>query len=235
MERGRLVIWDFDGTLAHRPGFWSSCVIEVLDDLQPGHGVTREQIATGLRNGFPWDAWQDGHAHLTDDEAWWEPVEQLMAGAARSAGIATEQAKAAARAARVRFIDGAFSWQIYDDAHSALDRLSAAGWRHAVLSNHVPELGALVEQLGLRRHFDHVHTSARIGYEKPHPQAFAIALRASGNPPVAWMIGDNPHADVEGAERAGLPGILVHREPMAVARQADTLTAAAELILSEAP
>jgi len=231
---GRLVIWDFDGTLAHRPGFWSGCMVEVLDELQPGHGVTREQISAGLRNGFPWHTWERAHTDL-DDEEWWRPVEQMMAGAARGAGLSREQAAAAASATRRRFIDVGHGWQVYEDAHSALERLSAAGWRHSILSNHVPELAQLVEGLDLHRHFDHVHTSARTGYEKPHPRAFAIALEAGGHPDEVWMVGDNPHADIEGAEGVGLPAILVHREQLPVTRQAATLLGAAELILAQRP
>ena len=26
-----LVVFDFDGTLAHRPGMWSQCLLDVLD------------------------------------------------------------------------------------------------------------------------------------------------------------------------------------------------------------
>jgi len=67
----------------------------------------------------------------------------------------------------------------------------------------------LVSGLGLGSHLDHVVTSARIGYEKPHPGAFRAALRICGNPTNVWMVGDNPIADIEGAEAIGLRAILV--------------------------
>ena len=35
-----MVMWDFDGTLAQRPGLWGACVIEVLDEAEPDHGVS---------------------------------------------------------------------------------------------------------------------------------------------------------------------------------------------------
>src|SRR5437588_9596124 len=31
-------LWDFDGTLAERPGMWGGCMLEVLDDHEPNHG-----------------------------------------------------------------------------------------------------------------------------------------------------------------------------------------------------
>ncbi len=77
-----------------------------------------------------------------------------------------------------------------------------------IVSNHVPELPALVSQLGLANHVDAVLTSAEHGYEKPHPGAFRIALRAAGAPTSVWMVGDNPIADIAGAAQVGVPGVL---------------------------
>ena len=59
--------------------------------------------------------------------------------------------------------------------------------------------------------FDHVTNSAVIGYEKPHPEIFRLALEAAGNPTSAWMVGDNVTADILGAEQAGISGILVRK------------------------
>ncbi len=41
---------------------------------------------------------------------------------------------------RARFVDHTVSWELFDDTLPALDQLSADGWSHVVLSNHVPEL-----------------------------------------------------------------------------------------------
>jgi FMN phosphatase YigB (HAD superfamily) len=54
-----------------------------------------------------------------------------------------------------------------------------------------------------------VVTSAAVGVEKPHPLIFRTALDAAGTPTHAWMIGDNPVADVAGAAKLGIPGVLV--------------------------
>ena len=99
-----------------------------------------------------------------------------------------------------------------------------------VLSNHVPELEDIVTGVGLRGHFEAVLTSALMGYEKPHPEAFRMALREAGSPEQVWMVGDNPVADVQGAESLGIPAILVHSDGPA-ARRAPDLLAAAEMIL----
>lgn len=48
-----LVLWDFDGTLAERPGMWRGCVVETLDAEDPGHSVAPETLIPSLRDGFP--------------------------------------------------------------------------------------------------------------------------------------------------------------------------------------
>jgi putative hydrolase of the HAD superfamily len=84
----------------------------------------------------------------------------------------------------------------------------------------VPELPALVGALGLEDLIDGVYTSAAIGYDKPHPEAFRHALRESGDPARRWMVGDNPVADVKGAQALGIPALLIRTaggEPDALA------------------
>ena len=66
-------------------------------------------------------------------------------------------------------------------------------------------------------------TSATTGYEKPHSEAYAVARRAAGNPDTLWMVGDNPEADVMGAERCGIPAILARSKTSAANRIATDL------------
>lgn len=63
--------------------------------------------------------------------------------------------------------------------------------------------------LGLDGHITQIFNSAQSGYEKPHPRAFDGVLEAVTGADAAWMVGDNPKADVRGAEAVGLPAILV--------------------------
>jgi len=203
------ILWDFDGTLARRDGMWAGCLVEVLDEQEPGHGLQREDFRPALRNGFPWHRPDVPHPELDTADAWWAPIEVLLANAYTGAGYDGERARALARLARARYPDPAHSWHLFDDTLPVLEELRAAGFRHVVLSNHVPELDALVAALGLGGLVDAVVNSALTGYEKPHPEAFAAGRRAAGNPDALWMVGDNPVADVEGAEAAGIPAILV--------------------------
>jgi putative hydrolase of the HAD superfamily len=58
---------------------------------------------------------------------------------------------------------------------------------------------------GLDTYFDFVVTSEEAGFDKPHPAAFQMALeklQLPGNE--VWMIGDDPVADIEGANGQNL-------------------------------
>jgi HAD superfamily hydrolase (TIGR01549 family) len=90
-----------------------------------------------------------------------------------------------------------------------LRRLSSRGWTHLILSNHVPELTRILHDLGFDGHITQIFNSAQNGYEKPHPRAFHGVLEAVTGADAAWMVGDNPEADVRGAEAVVLPAILV--------------------------
>jgi putative hydrolase of the HAD superfamily len=230
----KLVIWDFDGTLAHRRGDtgWSMLLAEVLDTEESGHGHSADTFRPHLRDGFPWHRPEAAHPELCEPEAWWASVTPVLARAYEAAGYPPARADELAAAARRIYVDPAVGWTLFDDTVPALERLSQAGWTHAILSNHAPELGQIVAELGLDELVATVSCSAETGYEKPHPEAFASVLDKLG-PAEAWMVGDNVVADVLGAEAAGLPAVLVRRSDPRATRYADSL-AGVEQFLSKA-
>jgi putative hydrolase of the HAD superfamily len=203
------LLWDFDGTLAYRPGQWTDTVLCILRRAGYAQRLDREVVRPFMNAGFPWH--QPDHVREPNQAAddWWEALQPLFQRAfAQLADIDAARAAALAAEVRATYLDSS-AWVVFDDVVSTLDELAARGWRHIVLSNHVPELPELVERLGLARHFDAIHTSATIGVEKPNRRAFLHALSSLPSDAQVWMIGDNPVADAEGAEAAGIPAILV--------------------------
>jgi putative hydrolase of the HAD superfamily len=230
----RLLIWDFDGTLARRRGEtgWGILLAEVLDAEEPGHGHSAETFRPHLRDGFPWHRPEVAHPELCEPEAWWASVRPVLGRAYEAAGYAPARALELADAARRLYVDPGVGWALFDDTLPELERLSQDGWTHAILSNHVPELRRIVTGLGLDDVFAAVSCSAETGYEKPHAQAFASVLDRM-RPSEAWMIGDNVVADVLGAEAVGIPAVLVRRPDARAARYADSL-AGVDAFLREA-
>lgn len=235
MSGVRLLIWDFDGTLAHRRGEtgWSILLAEALEAEEPQHAHTAETFRPHLREGFPWHRPDVAHPELCEPEAWWGSVRPLLARAYEAAGYTPARALELADAARRLYVDPGVGWALFDDTLPALERLSRAGWTHAILSNHVPELRQLVTGLGLDDAVALVSCSAETGYEKPHPGAFASVLERLC-PAEAWMVGDNVVADVLGAEEVGIPAVLVRRPDPRAARYADSLAGVERFLLEAA-
>jgi putative hydrolase of the HAD superfamily len=225
----KAVLWDFDGTLAWRVGRWSDCLVEALDLVHENHGVTRDAVRPGLQGGFPWHRPHEGHRHLDTAHRWWSALLVVVVEAYRRVGVDPDVARAAADLVPGVYVDPQY-WRVFADTRPALTRLRAAGWRHVIVSNHVPELPGLVRGLGLDDLVDLVVTSAASGYEKPHPEMFAFALAQAGSPERVWMVGDNRVADLGGATAVGIPALLV-RTPAAEGAQAMDLQAAATLII----
>jgi putative hydrolase of the HAD superfamily len=226
----KAVLWDFDETLGHRAGGWSQMLVDLLDAESPGHGLTVADISPNLARGFPWHDWERSHPELADPRVWWGHLCSVLGASLGRVGVAEPlTARVLARVpAEYPRLD---RWSVFPDVVPALERLSAAGWRHVIVSNHCPELPDLAARLGIARHFDAILTSAATGFEKPHQEAYALGLRAAGNPDTAWMVGDNPEVDVAGAARCGIPGVLV-RSPGPGRNAIPDLTAASEFILA---
>ncbi len=70
---------------------------------------------------------------------------------------------------------------------------------------------AVFERDGVLHLIDGAVYSSEIEHAKPHPEAFAAALRAVDvdDPATAVYVGDRPYEDVHGAQRAGLRAVLV--------------------------
>ena len=64
---------------------------------------------------------------------------------------------------------------------------------------------------GLQDCFTHTLISDEIGFNKPHPEIFQIALERNGvTKDEAIMIGDSYSSDIEGAKAAGIDQIWIH-------------------------
>jgi putative hydrolase of the HAD superfamily len=227
----RLILWDFEGTLVDRPGRWRSALMEVLDTHEPGHQVGMEQIRPFLKDGFPWHRPDEVHIHLNQPDEWWSQVGQLFTRAYEGVGFSSSRAKELSSYVRDVFINPD-RFIIYEDTIPALTTLHEKGWRHAVLSNHVPELQNIVTKLGLDPYFEYCFTSGVTGYEKPNPKAFQFALQGTGQPGEVWMIGDNVDADVRGAEAIGIRAILVRDIENTIAKYyAQNLNEAVSIII----
>jgi len=229
----RYLIWDFDGTLACSRGTWSDCLRDAVLRAIPQYEVTTEQFWPHLRDGFPWHTPELANTSIKTADQWWNRLNPLFEQAFVAVGIGVEQAQSLAREIRYMYPDPK-QWQLYDDTLDVLSSLSRQGWQHILLSNHVPELGTIIRHLRLDSHFIAVINSALTGYEKPHPQAFHLALAVTESAGVVWMIGDSMVADIAGAAAVGIPGVLVRKQHPDAQFNCSDLTGLASLLPSSA-
>ena len=90
--------------------------------------------------------------------------------------------------------------------------LRRSGWRVAVVTNGPPSQRTKVEGCGLLPLIDAVVISDEIGVSKPDLRIFREAARlAGGDIGQAWLVGDNPEADIAPAVELGIPGIWLPR------------------------
>jgi putative hydrolase of the HAD superfamily len=225
----KTIIWDFDGTLVTFTS-WRFAMLDVLNECEPGHRINDEQFRPFLRNGFPWHKPDEPHLHLSTSEDWWANLEPVFARAYQGVGFAEQRSQYLARKVRKYYVDPR-RFVLFDDTLPTLRYLYEKGWHQGILSNHVPELPEIARALGLSPFIDFCLTSGVTGYEKPHPQAFRLAISAAGNPEKIWMVGDSLVLDIQGAERLHIPAILVRQTPAEkVKYQASDLRKAIEII-----
>ncbi len=230
------VLWDFDGTLGCRiDGLhgraWSMSMLEAVQQKYAGTDMTIDDIAPYLGQGFPWHEPEKAHTHLHTPELWWAHICRIFTDIYMRLGFSKSDSEQLAGLARARFVD-LKNWSLYEDTLPVVKRFHREGWGQLIVSNHVPELAVIVRHLGLEPYMADVINSAVVGYEKPHPEIFKIALDRTGHARNVWMIGDNIHADVFGAQQAGIPSILVRSKDERAKHQFDDLAGLAEFLLS---
>ncbi len=103
--------------------------------------------------------------------------------------------------------------ELYPDVDPTLSRLKRDGYSMGLVSNAPADTGRVVEALGLSRYLDSVVISGVVGYSKPNPKIFTIALTEVGASPEETVhIGDLYEADIVGARSAGIRGLLIDRD-----------------------
>lgn len=105
------------------------------------------------------------------------------------------------------------AWWVDTEALRVLGAMSRHGMRIGIISNWDTRLRALYHRFALDRLFPYLLCSAEMGVEKPDPAIFEAACRVAGVAPgEAAHVGDDQEADVAGASRAGMVGLLFDEE-----------------------
>ena len=78
--------------------------------------------------------------------------------------------------------------------------------------SHTATALSILEASGLDRHFDAIAISEEVGFRKPRSEIFEVTLERLGvGADEALHVGDNLHADVQGAAAAGIASVWITR------------------------
>jgi len=102
-------------------------------------------------------------------------------------------------------------WDVADpQAREALELVRGAGLRAGVISNSNGSVRPTLEALGLAPYLDFVLDSSEVGFEKPDPRIFELALsRVRVTAAETVYVGDLYSVDVRGARACGLHAVLL--------------------------
>jgi putative hydrolase of the HAD superfamily len=159
-------------------------------------------------------------ARVLAREAWLEAERGL-----RAPNLGTVMSKALEQiGVPINLIDAeaclrAYDWQpvggvaVYPDVAEVLPLLVAHQVKIGLITNAYQPMWMRdreLEAFGLLAHFANCRLSAAdVGYLKPHPAIFQAALECLGaKSDEAVFIGDNPEADIAGAQSVGMKGVL---------------------------
>lgn len=201
------IFWDFDGTLVHKNQSFLESLKKALQEQDCK--IEEGSCISFLKSACSWNHPQESYVDLTG-EKWWknllEKTEQFLSQNL----ISIDKQKVICEKFRENAIK--YPYSIYEDAYDILKYTKEKGYQNYLLSNNFPELIDTIEKFELGSFFTDYFLSANIGYEKPRLEIFQYAINKAGNPQDAYMIGDNPVADIKGAYAAGMHTIFVHAE-----------------------
>jgi len=183
--RGRLLIFDLDGTLIDSVGDLTTAVNRLRADFQLAPLPTdtvRRYVGDGVHK-------------LVERALQGHPTDLAAAVATYSGYYAHHLHDTTA---------------LFPDVADGLRRLCAAGWQLAVISNKAAAFcRTLLAQLGVADVFVSVLGDGDTARLKPDPEPLLETMRRAGATPAeTWMIGDH-HTDLEAARRAGVRSVFV--------------------------
>ena len=105
---------------------------------------------------------------------------------------------------------------VFPESHrDVLNKIVKMEFRTCVLSNfdHASTVYKLMDKFRIRRYFEKIFISDEIGWRKPNPVVFKMALNQMGvKPEDTILIGDNYNDDIKGAFGVGIDPVFVERK-----------------------
>jgi putative hydrolase of the HAD superfamily len=217
------IIWDFDGTLAWRcSGDWEIILLKLISEKYPDFHIRLHEFENIIQPVFYWNQPNVAHIELNTSTKWWDELKSRIVKAV-SQFIPREYAVDIVNSLRDNYINPS-QWILFPEAYETLKMLEKKGFYNIILTNHVPELGQIIEYFGLNSIVKYIYNSASIGYEKPNPLLFNYVFNQIPREQIIAFIGNSMRADYRGAKENNIPFILMHKRNHEVERTALTFS-----------
>ena len=201
--------------------------------LYRGGGSKGPHIRSAIRDAGEW-FWSDPERHRVgrlDMKAARQRV--AMAGLQR-VGIVDESLARALAVAYARHREVRLA--LLPGALETVYRFKAAGCALALVTNGSRRMQRMkIERFGLEPIFDGIFVEGELGFGKPDPRVYELALSHLGySPAETWMVGDHLEWDVAAPQQLGIYGVWVDAQRTGVPRDSHvrpdlTVRAIAEL------
>ncbi len=204
----RAVFLDIGDTVVRPAPSWERIYAVALEEF--GVQVDIDALHHALRAAYHHGGWgMEGGFEPTEETSFRRTVE-IDQRAMSGIGLGPMPEAFFRRLSQLFMVAG--NWHVFPEVPATLDALRDRGLVVGAVSNWVWSLPELLHALGLVGRFDFVAASARVGFEKPHPEIFRYALhRAHAEPSAVIHVGDHVDADVEGARSVGIGAVLIDR------------------------
>jgi FMN phosphatase YigB (HAD superfamily) len=229
----KALLLDWEGTLAFNP--------HPQDEVERrmARGLAREMAKDARLRGLdPKEVWQRYRDRLraaagASREGHQPEPAVALGDALRELGAEVSEEDVARLSLDSYVGDPALGVRLFDDTQAALQRARGMGLKLGLVSNREFGLDVFMRdlvQLGVDEYFGAVVISADVGFAKPHPEPFRLAIEALGvGPGETVMAGDDPVADVRGAQAIGLKAVWIRRRAVRATEDVRPLLVAGSL------
>lgn len=211
MARYKAIFFDLDGTLLFGdPDIWTLHADFAREfGLPVSEDATRhaERFAHHYFSGFNY---KDDHDRLGGGPAWRLYYLQRCLNVMTGNQVPVDDLADAARFVLRREHETPRTREVPPPMRNALDRLLADGYTLGLVTNRSDdEMGEVFDPHGIHHYFAFIVTSSHADAPKPYRGMFDLALAKAGcTAAQAMHVGDNPYADVAGAQGAGIDAVL---------------------------
>ena len=202
----KVLFWDFDGTLSYPNKSFTTALPQALSRY--GYEISSSKIDIFMADFYSWQTPEIDYPERTN-ALWWDTHFRKIQRFCLENHIPNEKIGGICKTFREILIDVS-NYKLYDDALDTLETCIRMGYKNYLITNNYPEIVDNIKKLGIASCFTEFIVSSHIGFEKPRAVFFWYAKCRACEPKKAYVIGDNPIADIQGGKAAGFPTIAVH-------------------------